>query len=120
MALDAVRDQGQVRQRKPHLPPIPDLRFEHSYLRSIASSVHVERLHPPRRPYIRATATYDETLLQKEGLDAIRQNKPVEVITVQWGRLFWVTTRDQVIAPLLQGAVWCVLSDLLGTWLTLW
>jgi len=108
MALDAVRDQEQKRQRKPHLPPIPDLRFEHSYLRSISSSVHVERLHHPR--IADSQATDDETLLQKGGLGTVGRNTPAEVITVQWGRLFWITTRDQVIAPMLQGAVWYVPS----------
>ena len=31
-----------------------------------------------------------------------------EVITVEWGKVLWITTRDQVISPLLQGALWCV------------
>ena len=34
-----------------------------------------------------------------------------EVVRVQWGRVIWITTRDQVLSPLLQGAVWCVLPD---------
>lgn len=33
-----------------------------------------------------------------------------EVITVQWRKVAWVTIRDQVISPLLQGLVWYVPS----------
>ena len=31
-----------------------------------------------------------------------------EVVHVQWGRILWITTRDQILSPLLQGALWCV------------
>jgi len=33
-----------------------------------------------------------------------------EVITVQWKKLAWVTLKDQVLSPLLQGALWALAS----------
>ncbi|KAJ9325571.1 hypothetical protein C8Q69DRAFT_447621 [Paecilomyces variotii] len=49
--------------RRHHLPPLPDLRFEQSYLASL------------------------------RGADT-------------WGRIAWITIRDQVILPLMQGTLW--------------
>ncbi|KAI9729971.1 MAG: hypothetical protein M1834_006169 [Cirrosporium novae-zelandiae] len=52
--------------RKHNLPPLPDLRFEQSYLRSI------------------------------EGAEG-------------WGKIGWITVRDQVLLPLAQGTLWTLL-----------
>ncbi|GAQ45408.1 DUF1770 domain-containing protein [Aspergillus tubingensis] len=49
--------------RRHQLPPLPDLRFEQSYLASL------------------------------RGADT-------------WGRVAWITIRDQVLLPLIQGTVW--------------
>jgi hypothetical protein len=49
--------------RRQTLPPLPDLRFEQSYLASI------------------------------RGADT-------------WGRVAWITIRDQVLLPLMQGTLW--------------
>ena len=49
--------------RRANLPPLPDLRFEQSYLASIS------------------------------GADT-------------WSRVMWITTRDQVLLPLVQGTLW--------------
>ncbi|KAK1140240.1 hypothetical protein N8T08_010537 [Aspergillus melleus] len=49
--------------RRHNLPPLPDLRFEQSYLASIRDA---------------------DT----------------------WGRVAWITVRDQVLLPLIQGTVW--------------
>ncbi|KAI1306320.1 hypothetical protein F5Y03DRAFT_138948 [Xylaria venustula] len=51
------------RQRAPSFPPMPDLRFEQSYLHSIAGA---------------------ET----------------------WGRIAWITVRDQIMMPLAQGVLY--------------
>ncbi|KAK1986803.1 hypothetical protein LZ30DRAFT_746208 [Colletotrichum cereale] len=51
------------KQRSTKLPPMPDLRFEQSYLHSISKA---------------------DT----------------------WGRVAWITTRDQVMMPLVQGVVY--------------
>jgi hypothetical protein len=51
------------RRRKPTMPPLPDLRFEQSYLASL----------PPG---------------------------------ASWSRIAYITIRDQLFAPLLQGIIW--------------
>lgn len=52
-----------TRRHRPNLPPLPDLRFEQSYLASIQ---HAE----------------------------------------SWQRVLWITVRDQVLLPLVQGTLW--------------
>lgn len=69
-----------------HIPAIPDLRFEQSYLKSIA-------------PYI-TTRRVPSGEEEEEGL---------EVVGVEWRKVLWITTRDQLISPLLQGAIWYVI-----------
>ncbi|KAF5356767.1 hypothetical protein D9756_006720 [Leucocoprinus leucothites] len=114
-------------QHKAKLPVIPDLRFEYSYLRSIRPYVHVERLGEGPRPAQQQRPLSAEELLsdyEKVELpgevsrgDAEEQSSvqspstgPKEIIHVQWKRVIWVTTRDQVISPLLQGALWAIAS----------
>ncbi|CAI7582225.1 unnamed protein product [Penicillium manginii] len=60
--VDPSRVIRPVRRRQT-LPPLPDLRFEQSYLASIRDA---------------------DT----------------------WGRVAWITVRDQVLLPLIQGTVW--------------
>lgn len=55
----------QPRRRRPTLPPLPDLRFEQSYLASI----------PPG---------------------------------ASWAKIIYITVRDQVLFPLLQGTLWAL------------
>lgn len=89
-------------QQHRRIPPLPDLRFEYSYLRGVRSLVSVQRSELP---------AVDE---KGKGV-ALRENDLAlggEVIHVQWGTLVWVTLRDQVISPLLQGALWYVSSPL--------
>jgi hypothetical protein len=79
--------RGQAVQHlpHPHIPPIPDLRFEQSYLKSIARYVRVRKVDSP------SEAEYDGQQL---------------AVVIDWRRIAWITTRDQVISPLVQGAVW--------------
>ena len=68
-----------------HVPmKIPDLRFEHSYLKGISKFVHTEHISDG----------------DGEG--------HTEVVKVDWGNVAWITFRDQMFMPLLQGLVWCV------------
>ncbi|KAE8355509.1 hypothetical protein BDV28DRAFT_38264 [Aspergillus coremiiformis] len=62
---DIVDPRRMIRppSRRHNLPPMPDLRFEQSYLASI------------------------------RGADT-------------WGRVAWITIRDQVLLPLIQGTLW--------------
>ncbi|KAG6812900.1 hypothetical protein H0H92_015635 [Tricholoma furcatifolium] len=86
-------------EQHPHnaqLPAIPDLRFEYSYLRSIQRFITVTPSH-------RSLTVHDEKRLR------ISQ----ESVDIQWGKVVWITMRDQVISPLLQGAL-CFNSDKAG------
>ncbi|KAJ5908527.1 hypothetical protein N7495_001209 [Penicillium taxi] len=62
---DIVSPRNVVRpiRRRQTLPPLPDLRFEQSYLHSLRDAD-------------------------------------------SWGRVTWITVRDQVLLPLIQGTVW--------------
>lgn len=117
------RHQHQT-QHKSKLPVIPDLRFEYSYLRSIRPYVHVETLGNDDSVSSRQRrhSSVEELLEDYEKLE-LRDNAvvtekqstsvaqspspgPKELVHVQWKKVLWVTTRDQVISPLLQGALW--------------
>ncbi|OJJ48854.1 hypothetical protein ASPZODRAFT_111051 [Penicilliopsis zonata CBS 506.65] len=65
IASDVVDPRHMIRPvpRRHNLPPLPDLRFEQSYLASL------------------------------KGADT-------------WGRVAWITFRDQVLLPLVQGTLW--------------
>ena len=66
-----------------------DLRFEQTYLKSIAPHVHL------------TTSASNET--EKPG-DLVRpENQRLEI---KWGMVIWITTRDQVLAPMFQGMIW--------------
>ncbi|KAL0959911.1 hypothetical protein HGRIS_011576 [Hohenbuehelia grisea] len=101
------------------IPIIPDLRFEYSYLRSI-------------RPFVKFTRTPANSAslspkpLAESGYEIVSEKgkekesptsspttpevavQPTETIQIQWGKVLWVTTRDQIVAPFLQGALWGV------------
>lgn len=102
------------------LPVIPDLRFEYSYLRSIRPYFHIKRSTSesagahPADPALE-DQEYETINIPGDGKDTERNDKislsptPIlasEIIHVQWGRVIWITVRDQVISPLLQGALW--------------
>ncbi|KAK7681370.1 hypothetical protein QCA50_015461 [Cerrena zonata] len=97
-------DHAHHHQRR-RIAAVPDLRFEQSYLRSI-------------RPYVRVEPISTEVLSKDEkgkGVagpedDHDSSSKIVirkeEDIRIQWASVLWVTTKDQIISPLLQGALW--------------
>jgi hypothetical protein len=101
---------------------IPDLRFEPSYLRSI-------------QPYVRKRGSDDEPGQKGKNVDpddemsagkakskgkqreslaktqlevSVSSPASSEFLHIQWGGVVWVTLRDQIINPLLQGALWLV------------
>jgi hypothetical protein len=66
-----------------------DLRFEQTYLKSIA-------------PHVRLTTpTSDEN--EKRG-DLVRLQG--QRLDIGWGKVIWITTRDQVFTPMFQGMIW--------------
>lgn len=91
---------------RPRLPDIPDLRFEYSYVRSVRRFVQVERVSQPQSAEQEEYEAVDAA--QRQETSGEVSLRPSEVITVQWGKVFWVTFRDQVISPFVQGTLWCV------------
>ena len=103
------------------LPVIPDLRFEYSYLRSVLPYIKIERSTPasvltdvhhvdPAHGYERINLPGD--LKETDGNEENLFPTPIlasEIIHVQWGKVIWITVRDQVVSPLLQGALWLVI-----------
>lgn len=81
---------------KTKLPAIPDLRFEYSYLKNVQPFVKIKRVG-------RRVQEHHEG----EG-EVVDDDSPREIIEIEWRRVLWVTLRDQVIHPLLQGTLWCV------------
>jgi len=123
--------QGSQRDH-PHrarLPVIPDLRFEYSYLRSIRPFIEVERIGSSSKAEPTSVEKVDNALMEegyetldaslgfhgKEAEEGFGEREvtvvpgPREVIRVKWEKVLWVTMRDQVISPLLQGAIWSAL-----------
>lgn len=94
-----VRPQGGPNSAHLHIPVIPDLRFEYSYLKSIAPYVKTRRIAAPGADEKHSTEEID--------ID-VEENGGAEVVAIDWRKVAWITTRDQVISPLIQGAVWCV------------
>lgn len=81
--------------RTPGLPPLPDLRFEATYVKSVKPYVHLDL---PRTPHHES----DEKTL------SISNGERLEVVRVDWGNVLWITLRDQVLSPFAQGAIWYV------------
>lgn len=84
--------------------PIRDLRFEYSYIQSIQPYVELRR---GTQGDIAETVVVDDddsSIDKKEPKP--RSSSTSEVIHVKWGKVAWITTRDQIISPLLQGTFW--------------
>ncbi|KAJ7319122.1 hypothetical protein DFH08DRAFT_891567 [Mycena albidolilacea] len=77
------------------LHSVPDLRFEYGFLKSV-------------RPYFRLRSGSDNSKgKEKQEADEGRAG-PVDTLEIQWLDVAWVTTRDQVLSPLAQGALWAI------------
>ena len=91
------------------LPVIPDLRFEQSYLKSIKGFVHIKE-GPQERGIVEAKDKGKEELPQESAQVRSDVNPIVDsshhLVRIDWSQVAWITTRDQVISPLLQGALW--------------
>jgi len=94
------------------LPAIPDLRFESSYLKKIQPFVRVER--QTGRGKQTEGELFDKPLsgdIHESRPEAAnntisgscRDELPHEIIKVRWTMVIWVTIRDQVMSPFVQG-----------------
>lgn len=100
-------DHPHHHQRR-RIPPVPDLRFEQSYLRSVRPYVHVELVE--RKPDELPRDEKGKVAAEPEDYDLSTRPtaRKQENIQVQWANVLWVTTKDQILSPLIQGALWCV------------
>jgi len=100
--------------RRDALHSVPDLRFEYGFLRSV-------------RPYFRLRAN-DSSVKGKEkatggetdpdaGNSGLAVSGPADTLEIQWLDVAWVTTRDQVLSPLAQGALWAIAGHFLTPFL---
>jgi len=100
------------------MPTIPDLRFEQTYLRSISAHLHVRPLHAVSSPH--TGLEYEKTPRNRKGKDVelvVRASElskdtqsiypiALHAVRINWPGVAWVTARDQLLSPLLQGALW--------------
>lgn len=99
---DTHTQHGKLR-----LPPIPDLRFEQAYLKSIAPYIHSQKAGesssvPQTQPAsVEKGKSTREQEVEKVDLVS-RVDVPAEY-SIEWDRVAYITLRDQVISPLLQG-----------------
>ncbi|PFH49337.1 hypothetical protein AMATHDRAFT_63384 [Amanita thiersii Skay4041] len=102
----------EVARRK---APIPDLRFEYSYLRSIRPYIRCHTRHSSvptdKNPQERYGKAYEDGHHGNGWRHLERDDEDSEdTITVHWKGVLWITMRDQVVLPLIQGALWGLAS----------
>ncbi|KAL7422204.1 hypothetical protein Q5752_002850 [Cryptotrichosporon argae] len=115
-----ARREGRRRVRAA-MPPLPDLRFEQSYLVSLRPYLHAA----PSAKRLEARGAVPTSLngqsQKREQAVAAQGVEGDEVfhwgreVRVDWAPLTWVTVRDQIFSPLLQGMFWGVAGIALST-----
>ncbi|KAJ7088603.1 hypothetical protein C8R44DRAFT_720633, partial [Mycena epipterygia] len=100
-----AHDPKHVEPDKEHphraaLTSVPDLRFEYGFLKSV-------------RPYFGLRANSDSKGKGKEKEEDVDVSGPTDVLEIQWQDVAWVTARDQVLSPLVQGALWAIAGHFL-------
>ncbi|KAG2342327.1 hypothetical protein BDR05DRAFT_983315 [Suillus weaverae] len=90
--------------------PIPDVRFEQTYLSRVQTCIHVEEI-AGRGGGVDSTLSTDDSFTVATHVSPVITSSQ-RVTRVDWGKLAWITVRDQVIVPLLQGLLW----GLVGTY----
>ncbi|KAG8216846.1 hypothetical protein J3R82DRAFT_7106 [Butyriboletus roseoflavus] len=89
--------------------PIPDLRFEQVYLKRIQDCIHIEPVARDVRERGREQSvvvdTEDTEFTTSTHVTALI-NSSQRIARVEWGKIVYITLRDQVVMPLLQGMLW--------------
>ncbi|KIJ61566.1 hypothetical protein HYDPIDRAFT_115728 [Hydnomerulius pinastri MD-312] len=93
--------------------PIPDLRFEQTYLSRIRTCIHIEsaaqgakeKQKEPTESAEEEEATYIAATHVNPLINSSQQ-----VVRVDWGKVAYITLRDQVMMPLLQGMLWGIIG----------
>ncbi len=107
-------DYAHNRGLQHKLPAIPDLRFESSYLKKIQPYVKITS-HTGRGKQMAAepldkplSGDVHESRLEATNntvLGSSQDELSHEMIKVRWKMVIWVTIRDQVMSPFVQGIV---------------
>lgn len=89
--------------------PIPDLRFEQVYLKRIQDCIHIESI--ARDVKEKGPELPVEVETEDIGFASATHTRPLvnstqQVVRVDWGKVVYITLRDQVMMPLLQGMLW--------------
>ncbi|KAF7369067.1 hypothetical protein MVEN_00233500 [Mycena venus] len=97
-----AHDPKHVEPQKDHprrdaLHSVPDLRFEYGFLKSVRPYFRLRRPNDDFKGKGKEKETDERTVLG-----------PVDTLEIQWLDVVWVTTRDQVLSPLAQGALWAI------------
>ncbi|KAJ7254629.1 hypothetical protein B0H12DRAFT_1233293 [Mycena haematopus] len=93
-------DPETEQPRRAALHNVPDLRFEYGFLRSV-------------RPYFRLRNSDSKGKGKEKVTEETDVSGPGDTLEIQWLDVAWVTTRDQVLSPLLQGALWAIAGHFL-------
>ncbi|PCH35189.1 hypothetical protein WOLCODRAFT_125559 [Wolfiporia cocos MD-104 SS10] len=97
------RHDSHVSRRR--MPVVPDMRFEQGFLQSIRPYVRIERAALGRVGELKGEEHAPSGAGERRGTDTSAASLPREMIEVQWGRVMWITARDQIISPLIQGVL---------------
>ncbi|KAG6330529.1 hypothetical protein ID866_8562 [Astraeus odoratus] len=97
-----ARDIDHEEPRSRRRLPIPDLRFEQAYLSRIRGCLHIESPTP-------------HSLSEDAEYTAVTHVVPLvspsqQVTRIDWRNVAYITFRDQVVMPLLQGMLWGVVG----------
>ncbi|KAG1729141.1 hypothetical protein EDB19DRAFT_1913512 [Suillus lakei] len=88
--------------------PIPDIRFEQTYLSRVQTCLHVEEI-AGRGGSVDSPLSTDDPFTAATHVSPVI-NSSQQITRIDWGRLAWITIRDQVFMPLLQGMLWGVIG----------
>ncbi|KAJ8586341.1 hypothetical protein M405DRAFT_823509 [Rhizopogon salebrosus TDB-379] len=88
--------------------PIPDIRFEQTYLSRVLTCLHVEQI-TGRGSNVDSPSSSDDPFTAATHVSPIITSSQ-QITRIDWGKLAWITVRDQVIMPLLQGMLWGVIG----------
>ncbi|KAH7886922.1 hypothetical protein F5I97DRAFT_1936517 [Phlebopus sp. FC_14] len=95
--------------------PIPDLRFEQTYLTRIHACLHIEPISEDpedseKKLVCSTVGSEEETAYVATTHVSPLVNSAQQVTRIDWGQVAYITLRDQVLMPLLQGILWGVVG----------
>ncbi|WVQ98630.1 hypothetical protein IAU59_005760 [Kwoniella sp. CBS 9459] len=109
-------EEGEGRERvRQAMPPMPDLRFEQSFLLSIRpfltprptqQTIQEKGPAPNSGSAGAGIGSHEDSKSLVSGTEDDRVFHWGRQVDVDWKQVGWVTVRDQILSPLLQGMIW--------------